>query len=199
MNFSRRRFIGVVAAGTAGLAAPPGFAEIKIGERPGLLPRAMDALQTHNSRIAHRDIVGMVDFSMASDQPRFHLVDIAGGRIMDTILVAHGCGSDPANVGMVERFSNLPGSNASCNGSFVTGDIYFGKHGRSQRLIGLDQSNDEADSRGIVIHAASYVNNAIAKTQGRVGRSQGCFAVSQTDIGEMMERLGPGRLLFAWK
>jgi hypothetical protein len=36
-----------------------------------------------------------------------------------------------------------------------------------------------------------------ASMQGRVGRSQGCFAVSGNDIDHGLGLLGPGRLLFA--
>jgi hypothetical protein len=35
--------------------------------------------------------------------------------------------------------------------------------------------------------------------QGRIGRSQGCFAVADEVIRDVLERLGPGRLVFAWK
>jgi L,D-transpeptidase catalytic domain len=33
--------------------------------------------------------------------------------------------------------------------------------------------------------------------QGRIGRSQGCFALSEADLAQIMARLGAGRLLFA--
>ncbi|KAJ8136507.1 hypothetical protein OY671_010280 [Metschnikowia pulcherrima] len=93
--------------------------------------------------------------------------------------------------------SNRPGSNASCSGAFSTGEIYSGKHGRSRRLQGSDTENSMASSRGIVIHAARYVAPDSAESQGRVGRSQGCFAVSADDISHVLERLGPGRSSFA--
>jgi hypothetical protein len=81
----------------------------------------------------------------------------------------------------------------------VTGQAYYGEHGRSRRLIGLDPENDQAKSRAIVIHAADYVSVSMANDQGRVGRSQGCFAVSKAEIDDVLELLGPGRLLFAVK
>lgn len=168
-----------------------------IADAPALLPQALAALQQHHARIAERDVVGVVDFSQPSREPRFHLVDIAGGRVLSTHLVSHGKGSDPGNSGWVQKLSNRMGSEASCSGAFVTGPTYFGKHGRSRRLYGLDPENDQADARGIVIHAASYVDSDMAANQGRIGRSQGCFAVSQREISHVLEALGPGRLLFA--
>ena len=198
MNLNRRQLLGAAVVASAGLAAQPAFAGMRIGSQPGLLPRAMAALQTHGRSIRHRDVIGIVDFAYPSSEPRFHLVDLLNGRTT-TMLVSHGRGSDPANSGWLQKFSNQPGSNASCNGSFVIGETYFGKHGRSRRLHGLDPANSLAESRAIVIHAASYVSDEMARKHGRIGRSQGCFAVAPRDINELLSRLGPGRLLFASK
>lgn len=178
--------------------ATPLPASAGVGAGSGLMQRAREALAHHGARIAQRDIMAVVDFSVASDEPRLHLVDLISGGTT-TLLVAHGRGSDPDNTGWLERFSNRPGSNASSSGSFLTGEHYFGKHGPSRKLIGLDPENDAAERRAIVIHAASYVSREMAREQGRIGRSQGCFAVSQSDLARVMARLGPGRLLFADK
>lgn len=196
MILSRRHFLGAAAAGSAGLVAPRAFAAVRSGDQPALLPRALAALDSHGSNIRHRDVVGLVDFSAPSSAFRFHLVDIASGRT-STHLVAHGRGSDPANTGWAQKFSNRPGSNASSLGSFVTANAYYGKHGRSRRLQGLDPENNNAASRAIVIHSASYVTRQMARAHGRVGRSLGCFTVTREDLGEVMDRLGEGRLLFA--
>lgn len=164
-----------------------------------LLPQARAALDRHGNALSDRNLIGLVDFSAPSKAARFYIVDMASETIVSTHLVAHGRGSDPANSGWVERLSNRPGSNASCEGAFLTADAYYGQHGRSRRLIGLDPENDMAESRAIVIHAADYVSSAMAATQGRVGRSQGCFAVSHSEIDRVMEQLGPGHLLYAVK
>ena len=50
MNFSRRRFIGAIAACSAGTMAPRGFAEVQLGVKPALLPRAMASLESHWSQ-----------------------------------------------------------------------------------------------------------------------------------------------------
>ena len=199
MNLNRRRFLGAMAAGGSALIAPRVFAAPLCGEAPALLPQAMAALNSHAGSIAHRDLIGMVNFAAHSRLPRLQLVDPAGGRILASLLVAHGNGSDPGNSGWPQRFSNRPGSNASSRGAFVTGPTYVGKHGRSRKLIGLDPENNLAEPRAIVIHGASYVSQSMASDQGRVGRSQGCFAVAQSDIAQLLDRLGQGRMLFAWK
>ena len=56
-----------------------------------------------------------------------------------------------------------------------------------------------AEPRAIVIHAADYVSETMAAAQGLIGRSQGCFAFTAAALGDVMDRLGPGRLIFAWK
>ncbi|MDP3908635.1 murein L,D-transpeptidase catalytic domain family protein [Novosphingobium sp.] len=164
---------------------------------PTLLARARSALLTHGARVPYRDRIGLVDFSAASGVPRFQIVDIGNGRVLADLLVAHGRGSDPANTGVLQRFSNRPGSNASSGGSFVIGDTYIGKYGRSRRVLGLEPQNDQALARAIVIHSADYVSEGMARSSGRVGRSLGCFTVSHDDIGDVLALLGPGRLLLA--
>jgi hypothetical protein len=207
MNISRRRFAGAAAAVTAGSMLPSAIsagtlpipAAVRGPEPPALLKRAIAALNTNARLVTQRDVLGIADFSAASREARFHIVDVANGRVIESHLVSHGKGSDPANSGFVQQFSNRPGSNASSEGSFLIADTYFGKHGRSRRLIGLDPANSMALERAIVIHAADYVSEDMARDQGRIGRSQGCFAFSDEVLTPLLARLGPGHLLFAGK
>lgn len=165
--------------------------------RPELLRRALASLQRHGDRVK-RDRIAIVDFAAPSSQARLHFLDIASGR-STSLLVAHGSGSDPAHTGYLARFSNAFGSNASCEGAFLASDYYVGKHGRSQRLIGLDPTNDNALGRAIVVHAAWYANRDMLRTHGMLGRSQGCFAVGESDLDQMFARLGEGRMIYATK
>ena len=199
MICNRRHFLGAIAAWATSLAAPKAFAAVRSESAPALLARAREALAVHGGAIAHHDVMGLVDFGLPSGLPRFDLVDIGNGRVLTSYLVSHGRGSDPGNSGWAERFSNRPGSNASSRGSFVTGSLYNGKHGRSRKIAGLDPENNLAEERAIVIHGAGYVSPGAALAQGRIGRSEGCFAVSWGDIGDLLENLGEGRLLYAWK
>lgn len=166
---------------------------------PPLLGEARAALDAHARALGRRDKIGLVDFSLASRERRFYLVDLEGGKIDHMWLVAHGKGSDLANTGYLQRFSNEPGSNASSRGSYLTATPYYGKHGRAQRLIGLDPENNAALDRAIVIHGADYVDPAWIDERGRIGRSFGCFAVEDREINRVMGSLGQGRLLYAGK
>lgn len=166
--------------------------------RPQLLRRALAALDARGSRVPRRDRIAIADFAAPSLQPRFHLIDLASGS-SKSFLVAHGSGSDPSHTGWLQRFSNADGSNASCEGAFVTQDYYVGKHGRSQRIVGLDGTNSNALSRAIVIHAAWYSNPDMIRTHGMLGRSQGCFAVGEGDLDQVFARLGQGRMIYAAK
>ncbi|THG41497.1 MULTISPECIES: murein L,D-transpeptidase catalytic domain family protein [Sphingomonas] len=166
--------------------------------RPELMREALAALERHGSTIKLRDRIVIADFSAPSSQPRFHFIDLVSGKSVSK-LVAHGSGSDPGHTGFLQRFSNKNGSNASCEGAFLADNYYVGKHGKSQRLIGLDPTNDNALARAIVVHGAWYSNPDMVRTHGRLGRSQGCFAVGERELAETFERLGQGRMIYAAK
>ena len=166
--------------------------------RPELFRQAMAALHRHGNQIAFKDRIAIADFAAPSSRQRFYLVDLASGAT-NSVLVAHGSGSDPAHTGFLQRFSNADGSNASSEGAFMTADYYVGKHGKSQRLMGLDPTNNMALARAIVVHSAWYSNPDMLTTHGQLGRSQGCFAVGQRDLDQVFARLGPGRMLYSAK
>ena len=165
---------------------------------PRLLSRALKAMTVHRGKLRSVDVMGIADYSRASNERRFHLVDMASG-VTTSMLVAHGRGSDPAHSGFLARFSNEDGSYASSSGAFVTGNEYYGKHGRSMRLIGLDPTNCNAEPRAIVVHTAAYVTEAMARQAGKIGRSQGCFTVTEADLQQVLARMGSGRLLYSDK
>ena len=203
MVHSRRFFINLalagLACGSAGARLALGRTESSDGKiAPSLLRRALDALEQHHASISRRDYIGVADFSLPSRAPRFHLVNLADGSVQ-SYLVAHGRGSDPSHTGWLERFSNEPHSNATSAGAYKTDSLYMGAHGRSMRLEGLDPTNSNALSRAIVVHGAWYVNEQMIGRSGMLGRSQGCFAVADSSLPEIMARLGPGRLIYAGK
>lgn len=173
-------------------------AVLDTGISPALRQRAFAAMARHRTQVPHADMMGIVDFARRSSQPRFHLLNLQSGQVT-TLLVAHGRGSDPEHSGWLKRFSNVEGSYASSPGAFVTNDIYQGKHGRSLRLTGLDETNNNAKPRAIVVHAAWYVDKTMASNLGKLGRSEGCFAVAEPDLEQVLSRLGQGRMIYADK
>ncbi|MFP5455538.1 MAG: murein L,D-transpeptidase catalytic domain-containing protein, partial [Alphaproteobacteria bacterium] len=80
-----------------------------------------------------------------------------------------------------------------------TAEEYVGNHGRSRRIDGLDSTNSNARARAVVIHGAWYAEKTMISQHGKLGRSEGCFAFGESDLALVMERLGPGRLIYADK
>jgi hypothetical protein len=84
-------------------------------------------------------------------------------------------------------------------GLFRTGETYVGHNGYSLRLDGLDPGvNDNARARAIVVHGAPYVNAAIAKANGYLGRSLGCPAVRPEIAHALIDTIKNGSLIFAY-
>jgi hypothetical protein len=162
------------------------------------LQRALAAFAKHSGHMSERRMMGIADFSVASANPRFHLVNLESGDA-SAFLVSHGKGSDPDHSGWVQSFSNIPGSEATSSGAYLTGESYVGQHGLSRRLTGLDPENDAAEARAIVVHRADYVSTAMIEKWGKIGRSQGCFAFSDDDIDQILWRLPQGSLIYADK
>ncbi len=208
-NFITASLLGITGAayglGSRSLAASKDTAPVpaRPTTAPTLAPstvidRAKAAMATHESSILHTDRIGIADYSLHSAEKRFHIVDLTSGT-SQSFLVAHGKGSDLRHTGWLQEFSNVPGSEASSGGSYIISETYVGKHGTSRRLKGLDPSNNMAEARAIVIHGAWYAESKMIGSYGKLGRSQGCFAFSESDLAIILERLGPGRLLYADK
>ena len=226
MSLNRREMLRLGAAGAGGLilssaaasqalpgllmpqanaAAPNPFApapaqpaapSAPVGIDPQLFARAKAALDQH--QIYPRDMMGVADFSKPSSEQRFYLVDLQNGMVQSH-LVCHGRGSDPAHSGFLERFSNDFGSYASSNGAYVTSDYYQGKYGLSLKVRGLDWTNNNAEARAIVIHNAWYAEPEMIQQHGMLGRSEGCFAMPKKSQYEVMQRLAGGRMIYADK
>ncbi len=198
----KRRSLVKAALGSAAAAAAPGraFASASLVD-PQLRPivdRARTELERVSSKLWRRDKVGIVDFGQPSHEPRLHIVDMLSGSVR-SYLVAHGRGSDPEHDGYLNDFSNIPGSLATSRGAYSTLQWYTGKYGSSMRLEGLDPDNNMALDRAIVVHEAWYSAPDMIDKWGKLGRSEGCFAVSPGMNKDMLYHLGGGRLIFADK
>ncbi|MBV8686837.1 MAG: murein L,D-transpeptidase catalytic domain family protein [Alphaproteobacteria bacterium] len=202
MTLTRRTFLTAAATAAAGATLPArAFAAVAPARpfiNPMLKARALASLEAHRSLLRQVDVIGIADFNKASRDPRFYIVDLRSGFVTEH-LVAHGRGSDPAHSGWLETFSNDMGSEATSEGAYLTGDAYTGKYGYSLRLSGLDMSNSNALARQIVVHSAWYAEPRMVEAFGKLGRSEGCFALPGVSHAEAMTRLGSGRFLYAEK
>lgn len=184
-----------LAARPAALPARPRVA-VERTVNPRLVAAARASFDMHRRSIRLPDVVGIVDFSKISREPRYYLLDTNSGRVTEHH-VAHGRGSDPSHSGFVQQFSNRFGSNATSDGGYVTSETYHGKYGLSMRVRGLDSSNSNAHARAIVIHPAWYAEPTHLAMHGILGRSEGCFAMSRASLSETLDRLAPGHFLYA--
>lgn len=166
--------------------------------RPELMSRAMAALDIHHHRLPLRDRMYLVDFDRFSGDERLFEVDLVKGEVT-AMRTSHGRGSDPSHSGFARRFSNEPDSHMSSIGAYATAGPGHGpQQGPNVLLDGLEYSNNLARDRAIIIHGADYADPAFLAREGKLGRSYGCFSVSHADLPALRERMGEGRLLFAW-
>lgn len=140
--------------------------------------RAMEGFYALKQKGAiQKDIITIIDFSMSSTKKRLWVIDLAANKILFNSVVSHGMKSGGE---YATSFSNSPNSNKSSLGFYVTGETYFGKHGLSLKLDGQERGiNHNARARAVVMHGAGYANPSILKSQGFLGRSQGCPAIPE--------------------
>lgn len=157
------------------------------------------ALEGYNYLLAqgklnNDNILSVVDFSLPSSKKRLFVIDMANMKLLYNTYVAHGrnSGKEFAN-----EFSNAPESFKSSLGFYITKGTYNGKHGYSLQLEGEEKGiNDNALSRAIVIHSASYVSENVVKNQGYAGRSLGCPALPEKLAKPIIQTIKGGSCFF---
>lgn len=195
----RRNLLKVGGAAIAAVALPVRvFAQASplSEDQRKLLDIAKREVERAGNVLWRKDIAGIADYGLHSSFPRLHFANLEAGTVR-SFLVAHGMGSDPDHCGFLQHFSNQEGSNATSRGAYVTWEWYNGKYGTSIRLGGLDGDNSNALERAIVMHSASYATPAHVAQWGKLGRSNGCFAMGPDDFNEALWHLSGGRLLYA--
>ena len=136
----------------------------------------------------------IIDFDLPSSEERLWVIDIQNQGMEYVSLVAHGRNSGGLHA---EKFSNVPESYMSSLGFYLTGETYFGKHGRSLRLDGMEEGvNDNARLRAIVMHAADYAEASFVKRHGRLGRSLGCPALPDDEFEDIIDLIKDKSCLF---
>lgn len=179
-------------------AVPAAFAKGAQGLSPKVLAMALDAMASARAKglNGRGDLLTVIDYSLPSTERRLWVLDLAKGDVLFHELVAHGSGSGDK---YATRFSNVQDSRQTSLGLFLTGGTYEGGNGYSLKLRGLDPGvNDNAEARYIVMHGAWYVSPQHASSHGRLGRSWGCPALSETIAPRVIDTIKGGTFLFSY-
>ena len=199
---NRRTWLKGAGAALVAPALTPARAFAEVSPLTPYQRRVAEVARNQAARVAdhlwQKDRVGIADFAQPSAVPRLHFVNMESGTVKSH-LVAHGIGSDPEGDGWLKSFSNVVNSRATSRGAYLTGSWYVGKYGMSIRLYGLDADCSNAEPRAIVMHPAWYAAPDMLAKWGKLGRSDGCFAMSPLMFAEALYTVAGGRLLFADK
>nr|WP_172597061.1 murein L,D-transpeptidase catalytic domain family protein [Legionella spiritensis] len=152
--------------------------EKKAGLRKPVISKVLTALRC--AKAFHMDGNGtltIIDYSLPSSEKRLWVFDLHKKTLIFHTYVSHGITSGAR---LSRYFSNKYNSKASSIGVYFTEQAYYGRHGLSLRLAGLDRGfNDNASNRYVVMHGGWYVSEKFIKKYGRAGRSWGCPAVPE--------------------
>ena len=171
-------------------------------KQKGLSLRAFEYAYKGYRRLLQRKIIDkqayltICDFSQSSANKRMYIVDIANCRIMANTYVAHGRNSGGE---YARRFSNRPKSLQSSLGFYVTKGTYYGEHGLSLKMAGLEKGfNDKAMRRRIVVHGANYIGEEWLQNGKAMGRSYGCPAVPKEESEQIINMIKNGSCIFIY-
>jgi hypothetical protein len=147
-------------------------------------------------KLKNTGVISICDFSQSSRNKRLYIIDLDDMRVSVNTYVAHGrkSGGEFAN-----SFSNSPNSHKSSLGFYITGQTYFGQHGLSLRINGIEKGiNDRALARNIVVHGSEYTGDNFLESNPFNGRSYGCPAVPSNEIDEVINTIKEGTCLFIY-
>ncbi len=175
------------------------YERINYPEKPGyeLYRKAVIGYLNLRSKGAlKKELLVIADFSVSSNQKRLWVINMENHEVVYHNLVAHGRNSGNE---FARKFSNIPNSNMSSLGFYVTAEKYVGKHGLSLRLDGQEKGfNHNARKRAIVMHGANYVDQEFGRKYGRIGRSFGCPSVPMEGHQELFRKIADGACLFIY-
>ena len=130
----------------------------------------------------------LVNYSIRSGSPRFFVYDFNKQKIFYRCRCAHGLGG--GSTARKAVFNNSYGSRCSSLGKFVISGVGSAHYKNCIRLRGLDESNDNAEKRGILIHSASIVTRFRWLPWMPLSKScEGCFTITKGGLMKMHEIL----------
>lgn len=146
-------------------------------------------------KLSNSEYLTIVDMTMSSKEKRCFVIHLPSKTIVHQTVVAHGKNT---GVEFAHKFSNKINSHQSSIGFYKTAETYYGKHGLSLRLDGLEFTNSNARKRAIVIHSADYASQNFIEKYGRLGRSYGCPSLPKKDYLNILNKIKGGSALFVY-
>lgn len=171
-------------------------------KRAGLSKKAFESAwkgyqyMLRKKMLRNTDVLSICDFSQSSRRKRLYIIDIESMKLLVNTHVAHGrnSGSEYA-----KSFSNTLESHKSSLGFYITKQTYWGGHGLSLEIDGLERGiNDKANQRKIVVHGSDYVGDRFLRSNKFNGRSFGCPAVPAKFTAKVINTIKNGSCFFIY-
>ncbi len=136
--------------------------------------KAGDAASFIKEKKFNPAICFLVDMSLPSGQNRFFVYDLKKDTLQNAGLVTHG----RCNENWLEgrKYGNTVGCGCTSLGKYRIGYAYNGRFGLAFKLHGLDNTNDKAFSRFVVLHSHSCVPGT--EVADEICQSDGCPTVA---------------------
>lgn len=162
---------------------------VKLGQEQ--YDKYKNLVKTHNQFV-------VIDMTQPSYKKRFIVYNMHTNTVVRQHHTSHGVNSsNRSNRAYAKYFSNKIMSKKSNAGALVTGKVYYGRHGRSLNLHGLEKGiNNNAFKRRIVIHKAKYCTDPYILRNGRAGQSWGCPALDPAVCQQVIDLIKGGTLVY---
>lgn len=141
-----------------------------------LIKTAKHMQRKHIKKLKIKDRLVIIDYSLPVFKKRLWVINPRTNKILFHSHVGHAGSS---GIIYATNFSNVPHSNKSSVGSFLTLHTYNGKFGYSLNVKGLERGvNNNAHRRRIIFHK---MNNK--------PWSLGCFTIPQKDVRKLINMI----------
>ena len=136
--------------------------------------KAADARRFVTQKKYNDVICFLIDMSLPSGQHRFFIYDLKKDTLKNSGLVTHGRCNEYWLEG--RKYGNTVGCGCTSLGKYKIGRSYSGRFGLAYKLYGLENTNDNAFKRYVVLHAHECVPESAVEDE--ICQSDGCPTVS---------------------
>ncbi|MBY0537034.1 MAG: murein L,D-transpeptidase catalytic domain family protein [Chitinophagaceae bacterium] len=158
---------------------------------PSFNPKAQNTIS--NSQISealayckqkqfNTSIAFLINMDLESGENRFFVVDLASKKVLKAGLVTHGRCNQSWLVG--RKYGNEVGCGCTSLGKYKIGKPYKGRFGLAYKLYGLEETNNNAFARFVVLHSHECVpEKEVAPAP--ICQSDGCPTVAPAFLKEL--------------